>query len=314
MIENKIIDAMNNIEEDLLIEALSETTETGVAVRTRRRRPAQRKIAVIIAATLILMIMAGFASGILTAPIIIHNSGKVEEQTTRVFYYGEEVDLLAFETQVPILNQRNIKGQVRKDTNELLSEKKENGDLNFHTVIHTDGSTEKKYDDFYLVEGETRFSSQESALEYIGCKYYEKQYFPYEKCIATVTYSAMLQENRAVSGSKLWCIYSVESVDEKIYVKEEIGTSDSKGYFDDGTYALELFTTSGGLNGGKAYKTGLMDGWVYSRVYEEEGKPNVYEIEGLIVKNQLIYTIQISCDWEYQAEAEKIFDDWVSSF
>ena len=42
--------------------------------------------------------------------------------------------------------------------------------------------------------------------------------------------------------------------------------------------------------------------------------PNVYEIEGLIVKNQLIYKIQISCDWEYQTEADQIFDAWMNSF
>ena len=77
---------------------------------------------------------------------------------------------------------------------------------------------------------------------------------------------------------------------------------------------METFTTTNGLNGGKAYKTGVRDGWVYSRIYEEEGKPDVYETEGFIVKNQLIYRIQISCGWEYQAEAEKIFDNWVASF
>ena len=305
---------MSNIDEELLSEALSETVEAEDSVRAKRHRLSRRKIAVILAAALILVVMAGFASGILTAPVSIFNSGKVEEKTSHILYYGKEVDLLAFETQIRAIDQKTIKGQIREGINKLLSEKKENGDLHFHTVTYPDGKTEKEYDDYYLAEGEVQFSSQEEALEYIGCKYYEKPYFPYEKCLVTVSYSAVLKENKPVSRSELGCKYFAESIDEKVYVKVEIGTDYGKGYFDDGTYALELFTTASGLNGGKAYKTGLRDGWVYSRVYEEAGMPNVYEIEGLIVKNQLIYKIQISCDWEYQTEADQIFDAWVNSF
>ena len=92
MIENKIIDAMNNIDEDLLSEALSETVEGETAVRAKRHRLSRRKIAIILAAALILVVMAGFASGILTAPVSIFNSGKVEEKTSHILYYGKEVE------------------------------------------------------------------------------------------------------------------------------------------------------------------------------------------------------------------------------
>ena len=314
MIENKIIDAMNDIDEDLLGEALSDKTESGTAVYTGHRRPRHRKVAAVIAAALILMVTAGFASGILTAPVNIFNTGKIEETTSRVSYYGKEVDMLGFDTQILFTRQRSINGQVRKEANKLLSEKKEIGDLHFHTHHYPDGRTEKEYDDYYLAEDEVRFDSQESALDYIGCRYFEKMYFPYEKCLATVSYSAVLGENEPVSGSKLECRYSAESIDEKIYVRVGIDTELSPMYFDDGTYALELIKTPGGFNGGRAYKTGLRDGWVYCRIYEEESRPNVYETEGFIVKNQLVYKILVSCDWEYQAEAEKIFDNWVASF
>ena len=77
MIENKIIDAMNDIDEDLLGEALSDKTESGTAVYTGHRRPRHRKAAAVIAAALILMVTAGFASGILTAPVNIFNTGKI---------------------------------------------------------------------------------------------------------------------------------------------------------------------------------------------------------------------------------------------
>ena len=314
MIENRIIDAMNYIDEDLLEETLSDKTDSETAAYTDHRWPRRRKIAAVIAAALILMVTAGFASGILTAPVNIFNTGKIEETTSRVFYYGKEVDMIGFDTQILFTRQRSIKGQVRNDANKLLSEKKATGDLHFHTHHYADGRTEKEYDDYYLAEDEVRFDSQESALDYIGCRYFEKMYFPYEKCLATVSYSAVLKENEPVSGSKLECRYSAESIDEKIYVRVGIGTELSPMYFDDGTYALELIKTPGEFNGGKAYKTGLRDGWVYSRIYEEEGRSNVYETEGFIVKNQLVYKIQISCGWEYQSEAEKIFDNWVASF
>ena len=147
MIENRIIDAMNYIDEDLLEEVLSDKTDSETAAYTDHRWPRRRKITAVIAAALILMVTAGFASGILTAPVNIFNTGKIEETTSRVFYYGKEVDMIGFDTQILFTRQRSIKGQVRNDANKLLSEKKATGDLHFHTHHYADGRTEKEYDD-----------------------------------------------------------------------------------------------------------------------------------------------------------------------
>ena len=108
MIEDKIIDAMNEIDEDLLEEVLSDKTDSETAAYTDHRRPRRRKIAAVIAAALILMVTAGFASGILTAPVNIFNTGKVEETTSRVLYYGREVDMLGFDTQILFLRQGSM--------------------------------------------------------------------------------------------------------------------------------------------------------------------------------------------------------------
>lgn len=321
MKEDRIINAMNNLDDDILIDAMSETPAI-ISAGVRRSRLGRRRLVAIVAAVLIFVLAAGFASGILTAPVSLFNSGKVEETTSHIYYYGTGVDLLGFRTQLASIRQSEIKGQVIEDAKQLFAEKIEKGDLHWHSVTHPDGKTEREYDDYYMLEETVQFDNQVAALDYIGCKYYEKQYFPYDNCLATVSYFSTLKKDSSPRSLDIGCDLSVESIDERIAVKVSVEANWSretidvggKSFFDDGTYALETFTTTNGLNGGKAYKTGVRDGWVYSRIYKEEGLPDLYEIEGFIIKNRCKYAIEISCPWEDSAEANRIFDTWAESF
>ena len=301
MKEDRIINAMNNLDDDILIDAMSETPAI-ISAGVRRSRLGRRRLVAIVAAVLIFVLAAGFASGILTAPVSLFNSGKVEETTSHIYYYGTEVDLLGFRTQLASIRQSEIKGQVKEDAMLLFAEKTEKGDLHWHSVTHPDGKTEREYDDYYLLE--------------------ETVQFPYDNCLATVSYFSTLKKDSSPRSLDIGCDLSVESIDERIAVKVSVEANWSretidvggKTFFDDGTYALETFTTTNGLNGGKAYKTGVRDGWVYSRIYKEEGLPDLYEIEGFIIKNRCKYAIEISCPWEDSAEANRIFDTWAESF
>ena len=321
MTEDKFINAMNTLDDDLLIEAMAETPAI-ISSGARRSRLGRRQMVAIVAAVLIFVLAAGFASGIFTAPIRFFNANEVWGSTSKAIAFGKEVNMLGLQTQLEPVKQRSLRGQIKEDVKKLIKEEKENGEPHWYLAEQPDGSMEKVYDDYYLVEGTVQFDSQDAAIDYIGCKYFEVQYFPYEKILATVAYGGMLENTALGERSRVGCGFSAESIDEEVKVKisAEVNWSDSvcevggEAVCDDGTFAVETFTNANGYNGGKIYKTGIRDGWVYSRVYRENGKPDVYEIRGLLVKNLCVYRIEISSPWEDIAEANRIFDTWAESF
>lgn len=321
MIENKIIDAMGDLDEALLADAVEEwLPKATLKVRTPMSK--RRKAVLVLVAVLAFVITAGFVSGVITSPVTLFNTGKVKTKTYKILYLGKEVEVMGFRTQLNPLKQNSIKGAIKEVAQKQLAEKKERGELHWYPVTDQEGNQSIVYDDYYLAENDVKFSDQDAALEFIGCKSFEKQYFPYDSCQVAVSYSATLPLDASVSRFMLGCQLFAESLDEEIKVKisaeanwnkvtEDIG---GKQYYDDGTFALKTFVTPNGYNAGKAYKTGIHDGWVYSQIYSENGIPDNYEVDGLVVKNSCIYRIEISCPWEDRAEADQIFDAWTAGF
>lgn len=321
MMENRIIDAMNAIDDDLLSEALADNN-SGRRERISNRFIRGRIAAVIAAALIVVGGAAAYATGLLTLPVKIHNS--LEEKTNTIMYKGEEVVLFGISSHLEGLKEKEISGQVRTDAASLIQERKAKGELDWGIIIHPDGREEKEYLDQYSIVEKKEFGSQAEALKYIGCSYYEEQYFPYEKGCVTVEYSAILKKNSPVNRLQMTgCSLIISSIDEKIDVKASVETSFMKGgndagigsYYDDGTYKAETYTTTNGYNCGKVYKTGLKDGKIYSTLsLEDLPDRDKYTIDGVVVKNNCLYKINIVSEWEDKAAADRIFDDWASAF
>ena len=98
MTEDKFINAMNTLDDDLLIEAMAETPAI-ISSGARRSRLGRRQMVAIVAAVLIFVLAAGFASGIFTAPIRFFNANEVWGSTSKAIAFGKEVNMLGLQTQ-----------------------------------------------------------------------------------------------------------------------------------------------------------------------------------------------------------------------
>ena len=313
MINEKIIEALNAADDAFVAESMPGVCDVPAARTYRRSR---RFRAVIIAASLVLVCGAvAFATGILTAPFSMYISKKDNTRMRIQTVDGVEVDFAEVDVWIPVISEKEITGPVRDDAAALLKEKQDKDEREWSLERSGEGQPwEKVYDDYYQVHGGKDFDSQAELLDYIGCKYFEPQYFPYDKVNAGVVYNATLKDDKITIGD---CNYTMESVGEKIIVKTWTMCSFSAGkvkkgmvcgtgigsFADDGSTTVELFTNPHGYNGAKGYAN---EG--YSNKYEQ------YFISGCVVKNNCFYEINIYCDWADKAEADQIFQTWADNF
>ena len=272
------------------------------------------KAAVIAIAVLLIGGTVAYATGILTAPFNLYRSKEVSTKTRILTIDGVEVDFIDVDVKIPVISEKEITGPIRDDAAELLKDKQDKDERDWSWGRSSeDEPWVKVYDDFYQIQSFKVFDNQAELLDYIGCRYYEPQYFPYDKMSAGVQYSAMLKDDKVTID----CTYSMSSVDERIrvYTWTECGFVSGKvkngtfcntgigGFGDDGSTTVELFSNPNGYNGAKACAN---EGC--SSKYEQ------YFITGCVVKNNCFYEININCDWADKAEADRIFDTWANSF
>ena len=302
MTEDRIINAMNNLNDDILIDAMSETP-VAVSAGGRRPRLSRRRLVAIVAACLVLGCGAvAYATGLLDSVFDIYRSAESENKMY-IIKDGVNYDQVQVILETAYKNEKELKGSIRKDAAKLLKEKQ--------------NTEEEVIRDFYQTEGHVSFDSAKEMLDYIGCKGLEVPYFPYDNCKYSVDYSALLNKDDSINKLTIdSCGYYTYDPDEnrKIKVKllgdmclvpgvvskDMIAKVGIASYIDDGTNAEELFTTKHGSSGIKGYTI--------------EGKTEHYGIQGCVVKNGFFYRILISCNWADKAEADRIFQTWAESF
>ena len=316
MINEKILIALNEADDAFIAESVPGIE--GVSAAASRRR-SKRLTAVIIAAALILACgAAAFASGILTAPFSIYRSKDAEVKHRTMTVNGVEVDFIDIDVQVPQISQSEVRGALRTDLEAFMQKTMEFGGPTADWVNLGEEGIYGRADGYhYEVWLNKEFDDQQKALDYIGLKKYEIQYFPYENYKAAVSTAchATADSGSGFSGMDIgFCWYYVESLDEKISVelraecslinrkpkKGEICNMGMGGFPDDGSMAVETFTNSHGYNCAKAYAS--------------DGSAEKYGIIGLVVKNNVLYSSSISCDWADKEEADQIFRNWAEHF
>ena len=325
MINNKMIDALAYADDEFISESMP--LEGADAFKAPRRR--RRIRTSLIAVCLVLVLSAAvYAAGVLTGNISIFKTKDATTKTRTATIDGVEVDVIDIDVQIPLVSEKDITGPVRIDAETLLREKEKNNEREWSWVRDNDSEPwRKEYDDYYQVVSFKSFNDQKEALDYIGCRFYEEQYFPYENYRVDVSYQAELtaEGNGASNGSTdvhfSGCNFNIRSIDEKIDVetwtmvalssatvikKNMVCNTGIDSILDDGSSTVETFTNSHGYNGAKAFANDISA----TRYMEVKG----YYILGCIVKNNCFYEINIHCDWADKAEADRIFDTWAEHF
>ena len=160
------------------------------------------------------------------------------------------------------------------------------------------------------------FNTQQEAAEYLGFKGYEAHYFPFGESVTDVMVcggyfwdgkgATELQKPEGFSISMVWVFTKGSRDGIDVSERAELQLHSGPGqYFmggiaDNGKNDVQLFTTTSGYNG--------------SRVSPVEGASDDYHISGMLVKDNCVYHLRISCDWEKKGEAEIIFKNWTESF
>ena len=313
MINEKILSALSDADDALIAESVP-GKDSAPANRTRRRSRGFR--AAVVAASVVLVCGAvAYATGILTAPFSIYRSKEAEVKLRTMTVDGVEVDFIDIDVQVPSISQSEVRGALRTDLEALMQKTMEiEGTTADWVKLGEDGMGRTDEYNCEVLKGK-KFDDQQQALDYIGLKNYEIQYFPYEKCTVYVYGHATTTREKGVSGMGInSCMYEIKSPDEKISV--ELWTSCSLvdvmpkkgaicymgigGFLDDGSVTVETFTNAHGYNGAKAYTN--------------DGSAEKYSITGLVVKNNVQYTSSISCEWADKEEADQIFINWAEHF
>ena len=162
------------------------------------------------------------------------------------------------------------------------------------------------------------FDTQKEAVEYIGIEGFGEQYFPFDGFKTRVTvYGDYYWEGKgetdiperpeSFSLSDIWV--TIEGDRDGIEISElaQINLSEEStpgvrfwSVPDNGTKTVEQFTTSAGYNG--------------SKITSVPGTSEKFGINANLVKNGIVYSIRITCDWADQAEAEQIFKNWTEHF
>ena len=318
MINDKILDSINEIDDDLLDEALFGETEASAKVIHMPRRSPRRIAAVIAAAVLVLGAGIGvYASGVLTAPVEIYRSAEVEEKKSVMLIDGVEVDHIDINVRLPLTYQGDVKGPIRDEAAAKLAEKVAKDERAWNYGNGPDAVNGIVTHNFYQISEHKEFDDQKDILDFIGLEKLEEQYFPFENYSAGLSYNADLKVGHDVKDLRLWggLHYGMHSIDEPISVgtwamvsltndKKEIETgwcyTGFGGIIDDGTLSAETFQNSNGYNGAK--------------VVSNEGKTEKYSAQACIAKNDCFYQINLSCDWEYADQAQQILQTWIDSF
>lgn len=322
MRNDQIMSYMTEMDDELLLEAAPGACDMAALKKSRRLRSV--KTLVIVLCAIAVFGGAAYASGVFTAPFSIYRSAETEVKNRQMFVNGVEVDFIDIDVQVPVVSQKKIKGAVRSDLEAAMQETMK---IEYNTSDWVPLSKEGQYgyvdDVSYQVLYSKSFKGQKEALDYIGLKNYELQYFPYDKykfdliCFASVFKGGEMEINH--------CDYSIKSVNEKMRIelsascpivsgtpKEgDICNMGAGGFPGDGSMTVETFTNAHGYNGAKAYTNSSMSEWARSALTEGQDK---YTIQGFVVKNSVQYSINIRSDWADKAEAEQIFDTWAENF
>ena len=313
MINEKILSALSDADDVFIAESVPGINSVP-ANRTRRR--SRRFGAAIVAASVVLVCGAvAYATGIFTAPFSIYRSAEAEVKNRTMTVDGVEVDFIDIDVQVPSISQSEVRGALRTDLEALMQKTMEiEGTTADWVKLGEDGMGRTDEYNCEVLKGK-KFDDQQKALDYIGLKNYEIQYFPYEKCTVYVYGLADTLREKGVSGMDIYdCMYEIKSPDEKISVelwtdcslvyvmpkKGAICYMGMGGFPDDGSVTVETFTKAHGYNGAKAYAS--------------DGSAEKYSITGLVVKNNVQYSSSISCEWEDKEEADQIFKNWAEHF
>ena len=328
MINEKIISVLGDAKDAFISESMPGITAAGSQKRARRNK---RLMAAIIAASLVLICgVAAYAAGVFTAPFSIYKSAEAEVKNRKMTIDGVEVEFIDVDILVPVVDQKEIRGQIRTDITELMQEIK---DIETPAEDWIRLSKEGQYgcidSDYYEVSGEKLFEDQKTALNYIGYSNYREQYFPYDKYNVLVTYFAVLEKNGKTDNPDITdCGYQISSTDDKrvsitlqanSFFVYKIPKDKERGicytgmgsYPADGSVTVETFTNAHGYNGAKAYTNKSYSESPLRPFTEGSGK---YSIDGGIVKDNVMYSISIRCVWADKTEAEQIFTDWAEHF
>ena len=318
MINEKVIDAMNEIDDDLLDEALFGYNAEQSAILRKKRRLSRRAVVAILAAVLVLVCGIGiYASGVLTASVEVYKSSEATKKKS--FMYdenGNEIDHINIDVKLPAIYERDIKGPIREDAAALLSEKVAKDDRAWCYSSNDPNAVNEivTYDFFDLTEYK-KFSNQKDLLEFIGCEYFEEQYFPYENYEILLDYNAVVSVGQDIDDLRIRGLhYGLSSIDEPItistwttvFLKETEPEEDDYGYtgfggiIDDGTSTVETIKNVNGYNGAK--------------LAANEGMCDNYFASACIVKNNCYYMIGLSCGWDHAEEAQQILQTWIDNF
>ena len=314
MRNDQIMSYMTEMDDELLLEAAPGACDMAALKKSRRLRSV--KTLVIVLCAVAVFGGAAYASGVFTAPFSIYRSAETEVKNRQMFVNGVEVDFIDIDVQVPVVSQKKIKGAVRSDLEVAMQEtmKIENNTSGW-VPLSKEGQWGGVDDVSYQVLYSKSFKSQKEALDHIGLKNYELQYFPYDDCEIRFTGEAIVYKSSETDKMEIThCVYGIMSVNEKMKIelwascplvsgtpKEgDICNMGIGGFPGDGSVTVETFTNAHGYNGAKAYTNG-----------EDSDE---YFIQGLLVKNSVLYDINIVSDWADKAEAEQIFDTWAENF
>ena len=322
MIGEKVLDALTETEDLFILDAAPGSHVSGQAAAAggsfkSRSLKRKRLTAVLIAATLVLALGAiAFASGVITLPFSLYRSSEVNAERRTMTIDGQQVDFIAVDVYALPVHPNVIKGPVMDDARKILKDKIESRKM--HVQYDQDGN--KEVLDLYEVSDGRTFATQEEALEYIGCKYYEKMYYPYDKGEVFVNFGGMAPEGCSPDDFLLeYCQFEIRSIDEKIYVEEHARIffnpfKDARcrtdgTYIDDGTWTVSLATNPNGYNGVVTKNTvplGRDSGFTT--------KDNSAVFGAMLAKNNCIYSIGTICDWADRQKAEEIINTWFNSF
>ena len=324
MKSEQILFAMNDMDDEFVQETtLSAPMELN---RTHRRRGL--KAAIIAAVLIIAAGTAAYASGVFTAPFSIWKSKDAEPVPSWVAEYPEDVtvldgqivntdqagkiteiiDTINIEIDVSDVKTGSVQGPLKDEAAQVVWEKFRD-DLSKGSINKDD----KYYGSPYYKE----FDSLKEAVDYIGSENYEGAYFPFEETETSVYVIGMYRWNYSTDIltdvpdgfdlQDIWVDYRGSNGRIDISEHDEVAIHGSQGGMygfggipDDGTRQIETFSTSAGYNG--------------TKMTNVEGRTDKYGITCIIVKNDCIYRIFISCEWADKAEADQIFTDWAEHF
>ena len=317
MTSEKLIESMTDVCDSYISDAQPGIHDARKSFGHHKRRRVEA--AILVAVLVLAGSIAAFASGIITIPFSLYKSSDVQTKTKTMIIDGVEVDSIEVSALTPAVYSKEITGAIMDDARQILKQKIENSS----TLINYDGSGRPVDTGVYEVSGGKEFASQQEALDYIGCKYYEAMYYPFDNAQVFVNYNATVSKDTQIDQMLLnTCMFDVRSTDSDIIINEHafISFHPSKNgkychtglgeYPDDGSWDVSLYTNRNGYNGAVAKSIVPLDqkhnfGWP---------KADAYVSSAAIAKNNAFYSILVVADWEDRAEAENIINTWLEHF